>query len=203
VRGLSCPLGQACFIDEPVLFSDGSGTPFETNAGAGAGPFPRPVKCPGGSRHSILIRGAAILLLFALLPGGAVFAQPSLVRESDTPIALHYARIMNDYIAFIEPRLDAKEDPVTLSRAYFERLGYRLIAVSIRTTREPRVSRSWKTPGSKLAVLPRTTCYVSAAGATVELYDQGDDYVRIQNFTEGASANPGVYVSIGITHRWK
>ncbi len=148
-------------------------------------------------------RAAAILLLLALLPGGAVCAQPPLVRESDTPIALHYARIMNDYIAFIEPRLAGKEDPATLSRAYFERLGYRLIAVSIRTTREPRVSRSWKIPGSKLAVLPRTTCYVSASGATVEMYDQGDDYVRIQNFTDGAPGEPGLYVSIGITHRWK
>jgi hypothetical protein len=47
------------------------------------------------------------------------------------------------------------------------------------------VSRSWKIPGSKLAVLPRTTCYFSASGATVEMYDQGDDYVRIQNFTDG------------------
>ncbi|HOI74634.1 MAG TPA: hypothetical protein PLO63_10840 [Syntrophales bacterium] len=148
-------------------------------------------------------RAAAILLLLALLPGGAVCAQPLFVRESDTPIALHYARIMNDYIAFIEPKLAGKEDPATLSRAYFERLGYRLIAVSIRTTREPRVSRSWKIPGSKLAVLPRTTCYVSASGATVELYDQGDDYVRIQNFTDGAPGEPGLYVSIGITHRWK
>lgn len=146
---------------------------------------------------------AVSILSFATIMGGRVHAQPLTVRETDTPIARHYAKILDDYSAFIKPRLAGKGDLVKISLAYFDRLGYRLIAVSIRNTVEPKVSRTWKIPGVKLAVLPRITCFVSANGSTVEFYDQGDDYVRIQNFTDGSSGAPELYLSVGITHRWK
>jgi hypothetical protein len=150
-----------------------------------------------------MVCGAVGILLFAAITGGRGYAQPPVVRETDTPIARHYAKILNDYSAFIKPNLGGKEDLEKLSHGYFDRLGYRLIAVSIRHTVEPKISKSWKIPGSKLAVLPRITCYVSANGSTVEFYDQGDDYIRIQNSIEGTPADPGLYLSIGITHRWK
>lgn len=151
----------------------------------------------------IMMRKAVFLLLLAVFLGGGAHAQPPFVRETNTPIALHYAKILNDYMIFIEPRLGAKEDLVKISREYFDRLGYRLILVTVHSTVKPKVSKSWKIPGSKLAVLPRMTCYTGAAGPTVELHDQGDDYVRIQNFADGTASGPGVYVAVGITHRWE
>lgn len=131
------------------------------------------------------------------------WAQPLTVQETNTPVALHYERILKDYIAFVTPRVNTGEDLVEVSRAYFEKLGYRLVTVSIEKTREPKFSASWKRPGSKLAVLPRMTCRLSAEGATVQLYDQGDDYVLIRNHSDGVSINPGLYVTVGITHQWE
>jgi hypothetical protein len=131
------------------------------------------------------------------------YAQSLLVKETNTPIALHYERILKDYIAFITPKMDTKEDLIKISRGFLEKLGYRVVTISIEKTTEPKISESWKKPDSKLAVLPRMICYLSAKGATVQLYDQGDDYVLIQNHADKRSINPGLFVTVGITHQWK
>lgn len=132
-----------------------------------------------------------------------VYAQPGSVRETNTPIALHYAGILKDYIAFIKPHLNAKNDLVMLSKEYFDQLTYRVVKISITTTVPPKINQSWKLPHSKMAVLPRMVCYVNKDGATVSLYDQGDDYVLIQNYIGQVSNDLGLFVSIGLTHQWK
>ncbi len=58
-------------------------------------------------------------------------------------------------------------------------------------------------PGSKLAVLPRLTCWLSADSATVELYDQGDDYVLLRNRSVGISVDGDLFVSVGIAQHRK
>ncbi len=132
-----------------------------------------------------------------------VYAQPGSVRETNTPIALHYAGIFNNYIAFIKPHLNAKNDLVKLSKEYFDRLTYRVVKISITTTFPSKINQSWKLPHSKMAVLPRMVCYVNKNEATILINDQGDDYVLIQNYTGQTSSNPGLFISVGLTHRWK
>lgn len=144
-----------------------------------------------------------VFLLIIFITCVNIYAQPGPVRETNTPIVLHYADILKDYIAFIKPHLDAKNDLVMLSKKYFDRLAYRVVKISITTTVPPKINQSWKLPHSKMAVLPRMVCYVNKDGAMVSLYDQGDDYVLIQNFTGQVSSDPGLFVSVGVTHQWK
>lgn len=130
-------------------------------------------------------------------------AQPVFVKETDTPIALHYAQILKDYVVFITPKLGERENLIESTQAYFGRLGYRVVSIHIHKVTSPKVDESWKIPNSKLAVLPRMICSLSAAGATVQLYDQGDDFILLQNYTGDSSVHPGLFVAVGMTHRWE
>src|SRR5512145_1164421 len=134
---------------------------------------------------------AIIFFLFAISLSGTGYAQPQFVRETNTPIALHYGNILKDYIAYIEPQLASNEDLVKISKLYFDKLGYRVILITIESTRAPKLTKSWKMPHTKLSVLPRMTCYLSEKDTTLELFDQGDDYIRIQNYTGRTAAKPG------------
>jgi hypothetical protein len=130
-------------------------------------------------------------------------AQPIVVKETNTPIALHYERILKDYIAFITPKINTKENLIAVSKKYFEKLMYRVVTISIEKTTEPKFSKSWKKPNSKLAVLPRMICYLSSDSATLQLYDQGDDYILIKNHMDDISITPGLFITVGITHQWE
>jgi len=148
------------------------------------------------------------IILFSLLAVLVMFpavccAQPLLVKETNTPIALHYDRILKDYIAFIAPKLNTEENVIAVTKQYFENQSYRVIKISIAKTTEPKMSKSWKIANTKLAVLPRMICSLSESGATVQLSDQGDDYVLLKNHIDNVSINPGLFVTIGITHQWK
>jgi hypothetical protein len=46
-------------------------------------------------------------------------------------------------------------------------------------------------------------CHVSKNESTIELHDQGDDYVLIQNYVDQTSIEPGLFISVGLTHQWK
>jgi hypothetical protein len=145
------------------------------------------------------------LFLCLIFMSGTCHAQIEGVKETNTPIALHYADILKNYIKFIKPKVATKEDLVKISKAYFDSLGYRLITIRIESAVQPKISKSWKIPNCKLAVLPRITCYLSSSGSNVELRDQGDDYVLIQNYDSqsGISGDPGLSISVGITHEWE
>jgi hypothetical protein len=143
-----------------------------------------------------------ILVSFLLMPA-VCLARQLFVEETDTPIALHYGGILKDYIAFIAPMLDTGGAVIEASRGYFERLGYRVVRISIEKTTTPKLSVSWKKPHTKLAVAPRMVCSLSAGGTTVRLHDQGDDYVLLQNHGDGTSIHPGLFVTVGITHQWE
>jgi hypothetical protein len=130
-------------------------------------------------------------------------AQPLVVKETNTPIALHYEGILKDYLAFVTPKINTEENLIAITKKYFEKLKYRVVTISIEKTTEPKFSKSWKKPNSKLAVLPRMICYLSANGATLQLYDQGDDYILIKNHIDETSINPGLFVTVGITHQWQ
>jgi hypothetical protein len=142
------------------------------------------------------------LFMFLIFICGTCQAQ---VTETNTPIAMHYADILKNYMAFIKPRLATKQDLVKISKDYFDSLGYRLITIRIESTVQPKMTKSWKIPNCKLAVLPRVTCYLSSNGSNVDLRDQGDDYILIQNFDYDGriSGDPGLSVSVGITHQWE
>ncbi len=130
-------------------------------------------------------------------------AQPVFVKETDTPIALHYAQILKDYGAFITPKLGGPESLVDATQAYFNRLGYRVVSIRIQHVPQPGVNESWRAANTKLAVLPRMICTLSATGATVQLYDQGDDFILLQTEMGDSSVKARLYVAIGITHQWK
>ena len=130
-------------------------------------------------------------------------AQPIFVKETDTPIALHYAQILKDYAAFITSKLGGQESLVGATQVYFNRLGYRVVSIRIQHEMQPGINESWRAANTKLAVLPRIICTLSAGGSTVKLYDQGDDFILLQNNTGDSLANPGLYVAVGITHQWK
>jgi hypothetical protein len=130
-------------------------------------------------------------------------AQPVFVKETDTPIALHYAHILKEYVTFILPKLGGRVNLVESTQAYFDRLGYRVVSIHIQKVTSPKVDESWKIPNAKLAVLPRMVCSQSAAGATIQLYDQGDDFILLQNYVGDLSVNPGLFIVVGITHRWE
>lgn len=131
------------------------------------------------------------------------YAQPAFVEETNTPIALHYAGILKEYVSFILPKLGSNENLLDTSKEYFNKMGYRVVTISIEKTTPPKTSASWKIPHSKLAVLPRMICYLSQSGATVQLHDQGDDYILLHNHTDNVSINPGLFISVGITHQWE
>lgn len=149
------------------------------------------------------IIACSLFVIILVTMGVSAHAQPLFVKETNTPIALHYANILKDYIAFIKPKLNTKDDLIEISKAYFEKLGYRVITISISTTIPPRIHQSWKIPHSKLAVLPRMICSVSNNESTIQLHDQGDDYVLIQNYVDQTSNDPGLFISVGLTHQWK
>ena len=144
-----------------------------------------------------------LLLIIAVIMSVPCHAQPTMVKETNTPIALHYASILKEYITFIKPNLDTRNDLIKISKEYFDTLGYRVVRISIRTDTPPNIHQSWKIPHSKLAVLPRMVCYVSDNESTIVLYDQGDDYILIQNFSDQKSNDPGLFISVGLTHRWQ
>ncbi|MBS1238572.1 MAG: hypothetical protein H6R39_232 [Deltaproteobacteria bacterium] len=144
-----------------------------------------------------------IFLMIAFTMSADVYAQPGSIRETNTPVALHYASILNEYIAFIKPNLNAKNDLIKLSKEYFGKLRYRIVTISITTTIPPKFHQSWKIPHSKMAVLPRMVCYINNNDATISLYDQGDDYVLIQNYTDQTSNDQALFISVGLTHQWK
>jgi len=145
----------------------------------------------------------SLFLMIAFMMSVHAYAQPTLVKETNTPIALHYANILKGYITFIKPNLNTKNDLIKLSKEYFDQLGYRVVTISIEATLPPRIHQAWKKPHSKLAVLPRLTCYVSKNESTITLHDQGDDYVLIQNHAGQTSNDPGLFISVGLTHRWE
>lgn len=145
----------------------------------------------------------SLSLMIALIMSAHVYAQPTSVRETNTPIALHYANILKGYITFIKPNINTKNDLIKLSKEYFDHLGYRVVTISIKSTIPPKIHQSWKIPHSKMAVLPRMVCYVNNNEAMISLYDQGDDYILIQNYTDQVSNDQGLFISVGLTHKWK
>lgn len=142
-----------------------------------------------------------LLVFFALSTD--VHSEMIIIKETNTPIALHYAGILQDYISFIKPKLHPKADLISITKDYFNSKGYRVVTISIHSTTSPKLNQSWKPPHTKLAVLPRMICRVLPNEATVELFDQGDEFVLIQNHTGQPSADTDLLVSIGITHMWK
>jgi hypothetical protein len=144
-----------------------------------------------------------ILAIIVSLAGAVVLAQPVMIKESNTPIALHYAGILQDYIAFIKPKLHPKADLISITKTYFDSKDYRVVTISIHSDGPPKIDQSWKPPHTKLAVLPRMSCWVLPTESIVELYDQGDDYVMLHNHMGETESDPNLRVSVGITHMWK
>jgi len=52
----------------------------------------------------------SLFLMIAFMMSVHAYAQPTLVKETNTPIALHYANILKGYITFIKPNLNTKND---------------------------------------------------------------------------------------------
>ncbi|OGP55650.1 MAG: hypothetical protein A2Y65_02740 [Deltaproteobacteria bacterium RBG_13_52_11] len=152
---------------------------------------------------SMKIITGSLLLIIVLIMSVNCHAQLTVVKETNTPIALHYANILKEYITFIKPNLNNRNDLIKISKEYFDKLGYRVVTISVETTIPPKILQSWKIPHSKLAVLPRMICHVSKNESTIELYAQGDDYVLIQNYVDQTSIEPGLFISVGLTHRWQ
>ncbi|MFZ5570213.1 MAG: hypothetical protein ACOZF0_07405 [Thermodesulfobacteriota bacterium] len=150
-----------------------------------------------------LSRSIPCVLIGLILLARESPAQPMVVKETNTPIALHYGEILKGYLAFIQPKMDTDEELIEASKAYFNGMKFRLVKLSIEQAGRPGQSISWKIPHSKMAVLPRITCSLSPSGATVELYDQGDDYILLQHHTDKGAPRPGLFISVGITHGWK